>query len=152
MLKFTEPGMIEAHEAITAFCEAHGLELAINGKTSHHWQIKQGRRILAQWWPGNGRLVIDEKFYPKMKTFDVSEILGSLDSLVGPVNSTTKADDIAPTPRLKVTADPTLLVRLQGRHWPRPAGESQDAKPLPWLGGIIACLTTHPADTAIATG
>lgn len=145
--------------AIRDYCECHCLEVQVadNGK---HVIVRDGRKHVVNWWPhGKGRVVYLDHWKPKRFTLDYADIIGLVEQYLNdsrPARELQKQldhlTDIAPTRGLNVRVDPALLVRLSGGYWPRPAGESQDAKPQPWLGGILASLTTNPAETATATG
>lgn len=43
-----------------------------------HWQIRDGKKILAQWWPQSGRYVPGEQWHRARKCHDVYQMLAEL--------------------------------------------------------------------------
>ncbi len=138
-------------QAVRKVCEDYGFTLSVHNG-GRHWQIRMGRKILLQWYPGNGgkksgRLVDGEDFTTRNYIHNIEDLCECITTVAWrfrPARELQKQfdhlADIAPTQGLKVIADPSLLVRLQGRHWPcptphwlKPAGGTQAQI---WYGGI----------------
>lgn len=47
-----------------------------------HWQVKEGRRIVAQWWPQSGRFVPGERYGEARKAHDVEQMLRLIGELL----------------------------------------------------------------------
>lgn len=58
-------------------CNDRGLDLVIHANGSH-WQVKDGKRIVAQWWPQSGRFVPGEQYDRASKAHDIEQMLWRL--------------------------------------------------------------------------
>ena len=58
-------------------CDDRGLDLVIHAAGSH-WQIKDGKRIVAQWWPQSGRFVPGEDYGRASKAHDIEQMIWRL--------------------------------------------------------------------------
>lgn len=58
-------------------CDDRGLDLVVHAAGAH-WQIKDGKRIVAQWWPQSGRFVPGERYDRARKCHDVEQVMTAL--------------------------------------------------------------------------
>jgi hypothetical protein len=50
-----------------------------------HWQIRDGKKIVAQWWPQSGRFVPGEQYHKARKCHDVHQMLAALGKVLAEI-------------------------------------------------------------------
>jgi hypothetical protein len=68
---------VEMEDRARHECEDRGLSLVTHANGSH-WQVKDGKRIVAQWWPQSGRFVPGERYDRASKAHDIEQMLWRL--------------------------------------------------------------------------
>jgi hypothetical protein len=64
---------------LQVFCGEHGLELAISNHNAH-WRIYRRPDLIAEWWPGSDKLVLERKYDDWIECPTVDSVVESMKS------------------------------------------------------------------------